>query len=145
MAKVYDRYSFALARIGCIICRKNNGGLIMKNCPGLMLLLIIQLFFLYLGNSATLSKTDRKTYNKKYKSGKLKPLFLKISGLYVFSLEKRIIYKLLTVLIYFVFFTTLAVSCFYGTKLPFLKDLLIKTDFAIIPVLIIVNYLYSFF
>ena len=107
----------------------------MKNYLGLMLLLIIQLFFLYLGNIATLSKTEKKGYNNS--------LFLKVSGLSVFFLEKRVIYKLITVLIYLVFFATLSLSYFDGIEFSFLKDLLIKTDFAIIPVLIIVNYIYS--
>mgnify|MGYP000934126839 CR=1 FL=1 len=47
------------------------------------------------------------------------------------------------VLIYLVFFATLALSYLDGIEFSFLKDLLIKTDFAIIPVLIIVNYIYS--
>ncbi|EPF26386.1 hypothetical protein HMPREF1221_01100 [Treponema socranskii subsp. paredis ATCC 35535] len=53
----------------------------MKHYLGLMLLLIIQLFFLYLGNIATLSKTEKKGYNCS--------LFLKVSGLSVFFLKKE--------------------------------------------------------
>ena len=53
----------------------------MKHYLGLMLLLVIQLFFLYLGNIATLSKTEKKGYNNS--------LFLKVSGLSVFFLKKK--------------------------------------------------------
>ena len=82
-------------------------------------------------------------YQRQKKKGYNNSLFLKVSGLSVFFLEKRVIYKLITVLIYLAFFATLALSYFDGIEFSFLKDLLIKTDFAIIPVLIIVNYIYS--
>ena len=107
----------------------------MKHYLGLMLLLVIQLFFFIFGKYCYFIKDRKKGYNNS--------LFLKVSGLSVFFLKKRVIYKSITVLIYFVFFATLALSYFDGIKFSFLKDLLIKTDFAIIPVLIIMNYIYS--
>ena len=85
-----------------------------------MLLFVIQLFFLYLGNIAVLSKKGKKSYSNNH-------FFLKVSGLYIFFLEKRVIYKSITVLIYFVFFATLVLSYFDGIKFSFVKDLLIKT------------------
>ena len=106
----------------------------MKHYLGLMLLLIIQLFFLYLGNIATLSKTEKKVI--------IIHCFWKFRVCLFFFLKKGI-YKAITVLIYLVFFATLALSYLDGIEFSFLKDLLIKTDFAIIPILIIVNYIYS--
>ena len=91
-------------------------------------------FFIF-GKYCDIIKDRKKGYNNS--------LFLKVSGLSVFFLKKRVIYKSITVLIYFVFFATLALSYFDGITFSFLKDLLIKTDFAIIPVLIIMNYIYS--
>ena len=91
-------------------------------------------FFIF-GKYCDFIKDRKKGYNNS--------LFLKVSGLSVFFLKKRVIYKAITVLIYLVFFATLALSYLDGIEFSFLKDLLIKTDFAIIPVLIIVNYIYS--
>lgn len=109
----------------------------MENIFGFLLLFFIQLFFLNLGISGTLSKTEKKIINDNTS------LLLKCLGLYIFKLRYRKIYKIMIFLIFLLSILNIACFCIlkvYETNIiRILLDVFIKISFLIIPFLIILN------
>ncbi len=111
----------------------------MKNILGILLLFFIQLFFLNLGVIATLSKKDKKINNDN------RSLLIKWSGLYVWKLKDRKIYKMIICLVYLLFFCNIIFSCMSKIyELNIVQSILdksIKISFSLIPLLIILNFI----
>lgn len=113
----------------------------MKNIAGFLLLFFIHLFFLNLGVNAILSKKERKMTKDNI------PLLLKLSGFYIFKLEGKKIYKIMTLLIYLLLLSN--IGCIFMLKIyvidiaHILLDFFIKISFFLIPFLIILNFGYS--
>ena len=113
----------------------------MKNIAGFLLLFFIHLFFLNLGVNAILSKKERKMTRDNI------PLLLKLTGLYIFKLEGKKIYKIMTFLIYLLLLSN--IGCIFMLKIyeidiaHILLDFFIKILFFLIPFLIILNFGYS--
>ena len=111
----------------------------MENILGVLLLFFIQLFFLNLGINGTLSKKD-KTIRCDNRS-----LLLKWSGLYIWRLKDRKIYKVTIFIVYLLFFSNMICICMskiYETNIiQSILDKSIKVSFSLIPFLIILNWL----
>lgn len=125
-----------------LLCKKEfRGELVMKNIAGFLLLFFIHLFFLNLGVNAILSKKERKMTKDNI------PLLLKLSGFYIFKLEGKKIYKIMTLLIYLLLLSN--IGCIFMLKIyeidiaHILLDFFIKISFFLIPFLIILNFGYS--
>lgn len=113
----------------------------MKNILGILLLFFIQLFFLKLGINGILSKKDKKIINYN------KSLLLKWSGWYIWRLENKKIYKVMIFIIYLIFFCNIICVCMskiYKTNIiQNVFDKSIKISFSLIPILIIINFIFE--
>lgn len=124
-----------------LLCKKEFREVTMKNIAGFLLLFFIHLFFLNLGINGTLSKREKKMTKDNI------PLLLKLSGFYIFKLEGKKIYKIMTFLIYFLLFSNIVcvfMFKFYEIEIAhILLDFFIEISFFLIPFLIILNFGYS--
>lgn len=111
----------------------------MKNILGILLLFFIQLFFLNLGINGTLSKKDKAIIDNN------RSLLLKWSGIYIWRLGDRKIYKVIIFIVYLLFFCNIICSCMsniYETNIiQSILDKSIKISFSLISFLIILNFI----
>ena len=111
----------------------------MNNWLGIIIIFLIQLFFIHLGILDSLTPSERKESRKKYSIAE------KISAFYVFKLRERLLNKILTIVIYLMLFLNLYLNLFAviftsNTVVVHLFDITIKLTFAIIPLILIANY-----
>lgn len=111
----------------------------MKNVFGILLLFFIQLLFLNLGVNGTLSKKEKKINNDN------RNLLLKWSGLYIWKLKDRKMYKIIICLVYLLLFCNIIFSFMSKiSELNIIQSILdksIKISFSLIPLLIILNFI----
>lgn len=115
----------------------------MKSYLGVYLLFFIQLFFLNLGINSSLSKKEKRAINDNI----LKSLLLKYSGFYIWKFENKKIYKLMMLLVYFLFIAEniclFFLGFYYIEPIEMILDISIKFSFFLIPLLIVLNCLVS--
>ena len=114
----------------------------MQNYLGIVLLFLIDLFFIHLGINGLLKKQERKILRKR------KNLIGKVTGFHIFYLKNMNVYKILLILMYVSFFLNLLFNSFVlftnNNLIRSLLDFSIRGNFIILFVIIIVNYCFSF-